>query len=271
MSRRALQIAPIALAIAASFIAQQARADHSPALDRVSIWLGGYRADIEGYASIRNESNNLDTGEQKILSGKDTLQRARLDWLLFDSQGFSVDYFRVHGDRTRSVGGSFDFNGTTYDASASVSADAQIDIGNFSYRWWFGGGDTVFGLGLGAAYYRLDASLRAQANVLGATYEQLGSYNKSAWAPLVTLGWRTRISDDFRIYADVSGSKKNGSDLSGHIVNAAAGVEWFPFSNIGVGAEYGVTRIHLSQRDGNDEARLKLKLNGPALYLRARF
>ncbi|TAL24838.1 MAG: hypothetical protein EPO01_04895, partial [Aquabacterium sp.] len=86
MSRRALQIAPIALAIAASFIAQQARADHSPALDRVSIWLGGYRADIEGYASIRNESNNLDTGEQKILSGKDTLQRARLDWLLFDSQ-----------------------------------------------------------------------------------------------------------------------------------------------------------------------------------------
>lgn len=48
MSRRALQIAPIALAIAASFIAQQARADHAPALDRVSIWLGGYRADIEG-------------------------------------------------------------------------------------------------------------------------------------------------------------------------------------------------------------------------------
>lgn len=271
MSSRALPAATIAIALAASLIGGESRAEHSPALDRISVWLGGYRADVEGFASIRNASNNLDTGEQKILSGTDTVQRARLDWLLFDAQGFSIDYFRVHGDRTRSVAGSFDLDGTTYDASASVASEAQIDIGNFSYRWWLGSGGTVFGLGVGAAYYRLDATLRAQASLLGASYQTLGNYNKSAWAPLVTLGWRTSISDNVRIYADASGSKKNGSDLAGHIVNAALGVEWFPLSNIGVGAEYGVTRIHLRQRDDGDEARLKLKLNGPALYLRARF
>lgn len=250
-----------------------ARAEPSPALDRVSIWLGGFRADVDGYASVRDPANNIDTGDQQILSGSKTVERARLDWLIMDSQGFSVDYFRIHDDSSRGITEPFSYNGVNYTATGRVASDTTLDIGNFSYRWWFGdsSNNNVFGLGLGAAYYRLDATLRASVGVGPISYDTIQRYDDSGWAPLVTLGWRTKVSDQVRLYADLSGVRKNGSDLSGTITNAAIGAEWFPWKNIGIGAEYASTRIRLKQKDDSATARVRLELDGPAVYLRMRF
>ncbi|HIV69657.1 MAG TPA: hypothetical protein H9903_01865 [Candidatus Aquabacterium excrementipullorum] len=250
-----------------------ARAEPSPALDRVSIWLGGYRADIDGFASVRDPSNNIDTGDQQFLSGKKTVERARLDWLIMDSQGFSVDYFRIHDDSARSIEQPFTFGGVNYTAAGRVASDTTLDIGNFSYRWWFGdqSNNNVFGLGLGAAYYKLDATLRASVGVGPIGYNTIQRYDESGWAPLVTLGWRAKVSEQVRLYADLSGVRKNGSDLSGTITNAAIGAEWFPWKNVGIGAEYASTRIRLKQKDDAATARVRLELDGPAVYLRLRF
>lgn len=250
-----------------------ARAEPSPALDRVSIWLGGFRSDVDGYASVRDPANNIDTGDQQILSGSKTVERARLDWLIMDSQGFSVDYFRIHDDSSRGITEPFSYNGVNYTATGRVASDTTLDIGNFSYRWWFGdsSNNNVFGLGLGAAYYRLDATLRASVGVGPISYDTIQRYDDSGWAPLVTLGWRTKVSDQVRLYADLSGVRKNGSDLSGTITNAAIGAEWFPWKNIGIGAEYASTRIRLKQKDDSATARVRLELDGPAVYLRMRF
>lgn len=261
-------LAGLALATA---LPQVAHAQMSPALDRVSVWLGGYRADVDGHASFRDDERGLDTGEQKVLSGRKTVDRARLDLVIMESQGISVDYFRVRENQARGATGSFTADGVTYDAAADVALDTQFDVGNFSYRWWFGGADNVFGLGVGAAYYRMDATLNARASLGPLNYTTIDRTNESGWAPLVTLGWRWRLSDAVRLYVDASGSRKNGDELSGSITNAAVGLEYFPWRHVGVGLEYGATRIRLKRDEDGSESRIRLSMHGPAAYLRLRF
>lgn len=254
----------------ASALSLNAFAAPSPALDRVSIWLGGYRANVDGRLSLSSPTLGS-TGEQRIIDADDTVKRARADVLIGDSQGFSVDYYRLSSKESRGVSEAFTYDGNSYDINATIDNDTTIDLGNVSYRWWLGSGSTVFGLGVGAAYYRLDNTLSATASLNGSTAQGIERTNKSGWAPLLTLGWRTQINDNFRVYADLSGAKKNGDSLAGEIINAALGVEYFPWKNIGVGAEYAGTRISLKRNDDGDEARLKVKLHGPAVYLRLRF
>jgi hypothetical protein len=267
-STRALQLVAAAL----PFCAASAWADPSPALDRVSIWLGGYQADIKGYASLRSEDGTFDTGEQRVLEGNETLQRARLDWLLMDSQGFSLDYFRIHSTKQGSVSQPFTFNGVNYGLSARLASETTADVGNVSYRWWFGDSSnrSVFGLGVGGAYYHLKLGLEGDVSGAGLTFSGLQTYSTSAWAPLLTLGYRFQLNDAVRLYADFSGSRKNG-DNSVSIVNAAAGVEWFPWKNVGVGVEYGTNRVRYKKIEDGAEGRIHLNMDGPAAYLRLRF
>ena len=248
-----------------------AHAEPSPALDRVSIWLGGYRPQIEGDLTLKSRDGTQNTGPQRVLEGHDTIYRARVDWLLFDSQGFSVDYFRWEGRQGRSVSDAFTFNGTTYAVNASLDTKTTLDMGNFSYRWWFGGGNTVFGLGAGAAYYKIKLDYAARASIGGASDSLIDTDSKQAWAPLVTLGLRHQRNEQVRLYADVSGARKNGGDQNGDIVNGGVGVEWFPMKNLGIGAEYSATRIRYNWRNDEAQAKLDVNLHGPSLYLRLRY
>lgn len=264
---------PLALAAMLPLACGVARAEPSPALDRISVWLGGYRADIDGYASLRDASGNFDTGEQHVLEGKDTVQRARLDWLIMDSQGFSLDYFRLNSKKQRNVSQPFTFGGTTFGVNANIASDTTADVGNVSYRWWFGdkSNNSVFGLGVGAAYYHLKLDVSGDATGGGLSFSGIQSYSTTAWAPLLTMGWRMHVNDAVRLYADFSGSRKNGDDTAS-ITNTAAGVEWFPWKNIGVGVEYAFTHVRYKKTDDDgNQGRINMNLKGPAAYLRLRF
>ncbi|MGH6646955.1 hypothetical protein [Aquabacterium sp.] len=242
-----------------------------PVLDRVGIWVGGYHVDAEGDLSLSTADGTQNTGKQRVIDGTDTVKRARVDWLLFDRQGFSVDLYHYSQNNSVGVSQPFTFGGQSYTAAAQLNAKSSFDIGNFSYRWWFGDDTTVGGIGVGAAYYKVKVNYTASASVGGLSQTIADGEKKDAWAPLLTLGFRHSFNDQFRLYADLSGSKKNGGDTNGDIVNAGVGLEWFPWRNIGVGAEYNHTRIRVNYRDDDAVAKLDLKLNGPAVYLRMRF
>jgi len=262
----------LALALASgSVFAQQ-----SPALDRVSIWLGGYDAHMDTTIGASDKSNQYsgDFSLEKDLGFKDhkSVPRARIDFLVGDSQGFSVDYYSVNRENTKSLSRGISYNGNDYNADASVRGKLNFDFGSAAYRWWFGQGNDVFGLGLGAAYYRVHAGISGQASLNGDVLGQASSSTTdSAWAPTLQLGWRHAFNDQWRMYIDAAGVKKNGGKLNGHIVNAALGVEWFPWKNVGMGAEYSYSRIVLHQRKHDYNANLDMKLDGPSLFVRFRF
>lgn len=250
-------------------------AQHAPPLDRVSLWLGGYYAtsDTTVYAASKGDlvSGNLNLEDDLGFKPRKVTPRVRLDLLVGDKQGFSLDFYRYERTRDKSLSRSITYDGTTYDAAAKVHGDLNFDFGSVAYRWWFGSGDDVFGLGLGASYYRVKAGVRGQASLNDHRVHAETSTEANAWAPLLQIGWRHAFNDRWRMYFDASGVLKNGGNLDGHIYNASLGVQWFPWKNIGLSAEYGISRIRLHQQHHRYNDSLDLKLDGPSLFAIFRF
>ena len=250
--------------------ATPALADPSPALDRFSLSVGAYGADPKFDASVGTPYGALRTGD--IKPGRVTMPRITADVLLGDTQGLSFDYFRYKRDYFGGLSGGTSLGGLgTIAAFGNANVDTQVDFAKLSYKWWIGSGNTVLGLGAGAAYYRIKLGVSALAGVNG----QFGTLNESssrdAIAPLLEIGVRHAITPDLRLFADASGVWKNGGSSHGNIYNAAAGVEWFPVKNVGLVLAYNVTNIDITRDSGTADARLKIRLQGPTASLKARF
>ncbi|MBO9662873.1 hypothetical protein [Dokdonella sp.] len=254
-----------------TFVATSAQAEPSPAIDRIGLSLGGYYADADIRLSASSERYGLGRASIEPKSGNETLGRARLEFLIGDHQGLEFDYFSFRHSRSQALQRSFDIGDARFDVGAQLRSRFDLDFGSAAYRWWFGDGPSVFGLGVGAAYYRVKVGVSAEVSADDTRVRVGERYDADAVAPLLTFGWRYAPSDRWRFYADGSGVKKNGGKLNGHAWNAAAGVEWFPFTHLGVGLEYAVTRIRLERDSSRYDADLDLHLHGPAAYARLRF
>jgi hypothetical protein len=252
-----------------------ARSQQSPALDRVSLWVGGYYSNNDTTLSARGRQefsglNGSANFERDLgLDKHSTNPRVRADFLLGDSQGFSFDYYQLHRSNSESYSGNIP--GLNTPIGGNIKGIVNYDFGSASYKWWFGHANDVFGFGLGAAYYKVDFRLRANAYGVGEAVSYSDGYSDSEWAPMLSLGWRHAFNDQWRMYVDASGVKKNGGNLSGHIWNGAVGVEWFPWQNFGFALEYAASRLHLNKEYSDARLRLDLDSDGPAFYLRARF
>jgi len=245
-------------------------AEPSPALDRFSFSVGAFSADPKFSASVSSPYGALRTRD--LEPGRVTMPRVTADLLIGDSHGLSFDYYRYKRDYFGQAAGTESFGGFgTVNAIGNANLDVKLDFAKLAYKWWLGSGNTVFGLGAGAAYYRVEVGANANVAVNG----RIGSLNEAssddAIAPLLELGVRHAISPDLRLFADVSGVRKGGGRFHGSIYNASAGVEWFPVKNVGVVLAYGATNIDLAREGSTTETRVKVKLHGPSAFLKARF
>lgn len=242
----------------------------SPALDRISVWVGG--SDLDTKATLESSVRSVGSlGKLDLGEGNQSIARARLDLLLFDTQGFSFDYYSLSRTKTRAYDGSFEFEGVPFDLEASFRSKFDIDLGSAAYHWWFGSGADVFGFGLGAAYYRAKLGLQGSVLLEGEPMSAEAKWSDSAVAPVVTLAYKHAFSDAFRVYLDADGLKKNGGKLSGHLYNVRAGLEWFPWRNVGIGAEYGKSKLSLRRDRSSSDTTLDIDFHGPSLFARFRF
>ena len=253
-----------------------AHAEPSVALDRVSIAAGAFNAEPKISAGVQRDDGYLSTGEQD--GSRVTLPRVKADVLIGDSQGISFDYYRFDKSYDTSLSGSTTRNGQQFSGSGNANAKLQLDLAQLAYKFWLGSGNDVFGIGLGAGYYRAKVDGNATGTVSTTTgpvtttrtFSGNSGASESAFAPLLEFGYRHAFSPDLRFVADVSGVKKNGGRLNGHIYSGTAGIEWFFAKNVGLVADYGIQKIQLG-RDGDRRADLNVKLTGPSAYIKVRF
>lgn len=256
-------------ALALGMLAQGAHAETSPALDRFSLSVGGFYVDPTINIKANTRYGSAESGDME--RSRTTLPRLRAELLLGDSHGLSFDYFRYRNDYSYSTTRSFNVGGTPAILAGTANANIELDFASLAYKWWLGKGSDVFGIGLGAGYYRAHYDLRANGVFNGSAGALDESDTEKTFAPLLELGWKHAFSKDLRIYAEASGVKKGWGTVTGHIYGAALGVEWFPLKNLGVGADYGITRIHIDRDGGNSQTAFDVKLTGPSAYLKMRF
>jgi hypothetical protein len=270
-----LAIATLALFGAAAHAQDSNKKSQSPALDNISLSVGGYLTNndttIGAKTGYLNSSGDVNLERDLDFKKHKAVPRVRLDFLIGAHQGFAFDYYEVDRSHSKSLSENINFLGNPIDADARVKGNLKFTFGSAAYKWWFGTGNDVFGLGLGAAYYKVHASIAGTASVNGQDFAEGATTSTSAWAPNLQIGWRHSFNDQFRMYFNASGVKKNGGTLNGHIFDAALGLEWFPWQNVGFGAEYAYTKIKLNQEKSRYDLDLDMKLNGPAAYVRFRF
>lgn len=265
-----------ALLCTLSLAAAAVHAEPAPPLDRLSISAGAFYAKPEIDINADTKYGRIDTPTEKTSAR--ALARARADLMIGDRHGLSADYLRYDKSYNPRLAGSSVIDGVPVSGTASFDGKLKLDLAQLSYKWWFGEGNDVFGVGLGAAHYKAKISGTATAQVLGTiggvsqTRNLTGSdsTSESATAPVLELGWRHAFSPELRMYADASGVKRNGGKINGHIYRGAVGVEWFALKNVGLVLDYGVHKIDL-RRDSDRNADLRIRLAGPSAYVKVRF
>lgn len=261
-------LALVATSGAGLMMSMPASAELSPALDRISISAGAFRADPKFSAALSTPYGTLQSGD--IGLSMETMPRVKADIMIFDSQGLSLDFYQYKRGYTGAIANNTNVNGSALTTVGNANLDLQLDFAKLEYRWWFGSGNTVFGLGAGLAYYKLSLNANATASVGASTASTQGAYSDDALAPLLGIGVRHAISPDLRLFADASGVKHSRGRLSGEIYNAAVGVEWFPVKNVGLVLDYSMSQMEMNRDDAVD-AKLKLKLQGPSAFVKVRF
>jgi len=248
--------------------ATSAWADPSPALDRFSLSAGGFYADPRVQIDANTSNGRVSTPSDDLSHA--TLPRVKAEMLLGDTQGLSLDYYRYDKSYNPTVSGSGDANGLPLSGTATLNGNLKLDLAQLAYKWWLGHGNDVFGIGAGAAYYRAELSGTVNGSLNGVTGSASASTSDSTYAPLLELGWRHAFSSDVRLYADASGVKKSGGRVNGHIYGGDLGVEWFLAKNVGLTADYAVSKITIN-RDGDNSDNLDVRLSGPSVFLKLRF
>jgi hypothetical protein len=266
---RGVRIFVLMAASSASLITTTpALAELSPALDRVSISAGVLHADPTLNVALNSQYASLGTGDVRL--GPETMPRIKANLMIFDSQGLSMDYYQYKHGYAGGMSHSTSVNNNPLVTSVDANLELKLDFAKLAYKWWMGSGNTVFGLGAGAAYYKLDLKANASASLNQSVAATASEYSDSAVAPLLEFGLRHAVNPDLRLFADASGMKKSGGRLNGEIYNGTVGVEWFPVKNVGVVFDYGVSQINLNRLDTVD-VNLKFRIQGPSTYVKVRY
>ena len=266
--RTARKLASTVASGAILMMSMPALAELSPALDRVSISVGAFSADPTFVVSLNSQYGNLKTDDMGL--GNKTMPRVKADIMIFDSQGISFDFYQYRQEYGGSTAHIANVLGTPVATATSANLGVNLDFAKLAYKWWFGSGNTVLGLGAGAAYYKLGLNANASISVDKNTASLDYGYSNDAIATLLEIGVRHAISPDLRIFANASGVKKSEGVLRGEISNIAVGVEWFPLKNVGVVFDYGINQIDLTRED-TITVNINAKLQGPSAFVKVRF
>lgn len=275
LAARLLKGALLVSTAVAGMAQAQTQSTISPALDRMSISAGAFYAEPKIHVGANTEEfGRLDTPDEKI--DDETLPRVKADILFGANHGLSFDYFRYNEKYEGDYAGDTVYEGRNVNGTANAKAKLRIELARLTYKYWFGAEKDVFGVGLGAAYLRAKVSGSASATASAAnpvqteTWSGSASASDSAYAPVIDLAYRHSFNEQWRMYAEASGVKKNGGSTEGHVYSGAVGVEWFPHKNVGVVLDYGIQKIALQRNDAR-AAELDLKLTGPSAYVKVRF
>jgi hypothetical protein len=256
-------------------LARAAKADVPMPLDRFNLSLGEFYPTVDATVSAagpRIAGTDINFERDLNLDTHRTLPSLHLEFLVLDSQGFEISGYQYSKNKRASLARSIDFEGTHYDINAFVQAGLRLYTYSATWRWWINPDvHDVFGFGLGGVYYDVKGTIEGGISVNTESASAHGAAEASATAPALTLDWRHAFSHDLRAYLDFVGVRKPSGSLTGHLLNATLGAEWYPFDNFGVALEYSSNDLDLKAQRDEWTGRASIHFRGPAAFLRVRF
>ena len=218
-------------------------------LDTFSVRLGGYISTFDTEVRADGETSSgtdIDLDRDLGLDKDKAIGFVGLTWRPWENHEFGFSYYGKDSSKTKTLERDIEFDGTVYETSSTVRAEFGVDAYEAYYVWWAASHENwALGPRLGLIWYSVDMGIDLQLDADG---EQVGTSVRndvSADLPAPTIGgsWRWVPADDWRVSADAGYFAANINDIDADIFFGRAGVEWFPWQNIGFSLDYVISNV----------------------------
>lgn len=219
-------------------------------LDTFSVRVTGYVTDFD--TDLRADGTTdtgtrIDLQRDLGLDKNNTIASIGLTWRPFERHEFGLSYYQDSADAERRTRREFDFNGSHYAIDTQLKADFDLDAYEAYYVYWALQRERwVLGPRVGLLWYKLELALSADVDANGnnAGIDADNSVEADLPAPTIGGSWRWSPAEQWRFSADAGYFTADINDVDADITFGRVGIEWFPWDNWGLLADYTLRRIN---------------------------
>ena len=254
-------------------------ADQHAMLDDWSVSLGLFsnnnKATIQGngYTSGGTDINvDRDLG----VGGTSSLPFFAASWRPWERHEFFLAYYSDSKSNTRTLQRDITFQGETFTLGGSLETKFSYDAYGIGYTYWAWIGDEgAFGLTGGLEDYSLELKLTGSASIAGGGGGVGGSATAKASTdipdPFIGINYRYQMTDWARLVLIAGAFKAKIDNIDATLYNGTAGVEFYPWQNIGIVTQYGFNRINADLTKNDFSGKADLHFQGLQALLKIRF
>lgn len=242
-------VRPLACLLGLSALALPLQAMAVEPLDTFSGRIGGYITDFDTEVRADGETSSgtpINLDRDLGLDKSNTIGYVGLTWRPWERHEFGLAYYRNDTDSTRVLERDIEFDGTIYEASATVRTELDVDTYEAYYVWWAASHDTwALGPRFGLVWYQMEMGLSLEADAGGNPVGGSVSSKANLDLPAPSIGgsWRWTPGEDWRISADAGYFTADINDIDADVFFGRIGVEWFPWERTGFSLDYTAGRI----------------------------
>lgn len=252
-------------------------ADPLPALDRASVGVGVFSnrlnidGRIDGSADVQGSQRDFD--ETLRFGNRREISLYEASFLV--GERHQIDLRRYSDERIRTVelDERLSFNGEVFPIQASLRGNVEFSVDEFAYGYWLREQTrTPIGLQLGVLRLEGRLGLRGRIEIEDVGEAEGGSeVREHVYAPLVGLNTRHLLGERWRLFGEARWIRLHIGGVRGNALSARAGIEYFPWENLGLALQYGGSRIAAEQSKDDLAGELEVGFAGPQMLLRLRF
>lgn len=249
--------------------------------ERFSIDIGGYLPNVQTTGKLSTQfmnGTNINFQHRLGLTPSTGSVDGQASWRISKHNYLAFSYFGFSRSSTKQLADSIIWGDNVYHAGATVNVKNSVTYYGISYRyyiWRERNWEVGPGLGINALDLSSTIGVRGSLSDSSGTRADSATKTASVVAPVPLLGiygdWefipRVLLKGSFQyIYInDIAG-------IGGHVTDDGLGLEWYPFRNFGVGANYHFVGANIDKTYSNsDKLILNYIIQGPALYFIATF
>lgn len=256
--------------LAALACCAQVQAGEVDALDRWNVAIGSYALDLD--ARLRVDGSRR--GQDFSLSHDLGLDSERdvgffsLGWRPFERHQFDLSYFSDEVSSTRILDREISIDDQTFMVGARLHTRFDVDAYDLSYTWWLQSTPRqAFGVNVGLVGYIIDIDAQAVGSASDQSAERSASASVDLPAPRIGVSYRRAFGQGWRFSASGSAFETSVGNIDARVLDARAGIEYYPWSHFGMRLQYSVNRIRADLDKTEFNGRANLDFSGLQLQL----
>lgn len=180
-----------------------------------------------------------------------------------------LDYFHYDDDGSRIAERSFEFDDLLVKVGARVESKLQFDLYVVNIGYDFYKSDKAyFGAGMGAHIADFELEVAAAVTVNN-DKSDFRSEDEELTAPMpnLYLGGAYALRDDVIFKYGGGWMSMSYGDYDGDLFFASGALEYWPFSNVGLGAGYAYRTVDIERDTGSKKEKYDIEMPGPIFYV----